>query len=69
MGLFSTPLALFFTGEGTTVVLTSGEVASFGGAGALVCGRDTAGPASRDFDKIKEPGSPTSGFSSIYSLP
>lgn len=38
MGLFSAPLPLFFNGEGTTDALTSGEVASFGGAGALVCG-------------------------------
>lgn len=68
MGLLSAPLVPFLVGEETVAVLASCVVAILRGAGAFGRDWDIGGPNSRDLERMKEPGSPSKGFSSMYSL-
>ena len=63
MGLFSPPLLPFLAGSSGMSVLIGGA-GGFTEVGGLAT--DGAG-ASRDFCRMNAPGSPTRGFSSIYS--
>lgn len=69
MGLFSAPLPAFFGGKATVLGLASEVVVIVINVGALRVGWEDRGPASRDLERMKEPGSPTSGLSSMYSFP
>lgn len=69
IGLFSAALLPFRVGEVIEPVLISGDVASFEGIGGFVWVWELVAPGSRDLERMKEPGSPIKGFSSIYSLP
>ena len=81
VGLFSPPLLGFFTGTGRSTVFSCGAGTVFAGVGAFtdsklvlfVDAKDVdakdANAGSLDFASLKFPGSPTKGFSSMYSLP
>lgn len=76
VGLFSPPLLGFFTGAGRSTVLSCGVGTVFAGVGAftesklvLLVDANDANAGSFDFANLKFPGSPTIGFSSMYSVP
>ena len=67
IGVFSPPLPPFLMGMGSLGISTWGK----DGVGDCVCtmvfGCDDCTAASRDFERMKDPGSPTRGLSSMYS--
>lgn len=78
VGLFSPPFVDFLTGAGRSSVFNScgvGASTSFTGGGTvsdcddLLVDMEEVNVESCDFVNLKDPGSPTMGFSSIYSLP
>ena len=82
LGLFSPPFVAFRTGAGRSSVFNgggggTGTSISFTGVATLTLSDcddllvviEDVNVASCDFVKRKEPGSPTMGFSSMYSLP
>lgn len=70
MGLFSAPLLPFLAELVRFVVLISGAGGRLVIVEVLGAVWMTGGAASsRDLERMKEPGSPTKGLSSIYSLP
>ncbi len=68
MGLFSAPLVIFFPGAKGVVALVSDNSAGFVGIDVCILSED-CGARSRVLDIMNDLGSPTRGFSSMYSLP
>ena len=68
IGLFSVPLLTFFVEAKGVGVFVSANPADFAGIDVCIFRLD-GGIGSRVLDMMKDPGSPTSGFSSMYSLP
>ncbi len=68
MGLFSVPLLPFLPEAKGVGVFVSADSVGFMGIDVCIFNEDGS-TGSRVFDIMKDPGSPTRGFSSMYSLP